>query len=46
MNSRATIVILILAILIISTAIFYFILAQNEYENLIEFAAEGLVGGN
>jgi hypothetical protein len=44
MNSRDTIVIFTLAILIITTATFYFILAQNEYENLIEFAAEGLVG--
>ena len=44
MNSRDIIVIFILAILIITTATFYFILAQNEYENLLEFAAEGLVG--
>jgi hypothetical protein len=44
MKYRNTIVIFILALFIIATATFYFILAQNEYENLIEFAAEGLVG--
>jgi hypothetical protein len=44
MKYRNTIVIFILAILIITTATFYFMLGQNEYENLIEFAAEGLVG--
>jgi hypothetical protein len=44
MNSRHNVAVFILAILIITTATFYFILAQNEYENLIEFAAEGLVG--
>ncbi len=44
MKSRDTVVIFMLAILIIATATFYYILAQNEYENLIEFASEGLVG--
>jgi hypothetical protein len=34
----------ILAAIVISTSIIYFILATNEYESLIEFAAEGLDG--
>jgi hypothetical protein len=44
MKLRDTIVISILALFIITIATFYFILAQKEYENLVEFATEGLVG--
>ena len=40
MKLRDIIAIFILATLIIAITTFYFILAQNEYENLIEFAAE------
>ena len=38
------ILVYILAAVIISTSIIYFILASNEYEHLIEFASEGLEG--
>ena len=38
------IIIYILAAVILSIAIIYFILAYNEYTSLIEFAAEGLEG--
>ena len=38
------ILVYILAGVIISTSIIYFILASNEYEHLIEFASEGLEG--
>lgn len=34
----------ILAAIILSTSIIYFILASNEYKSLVEFAAEGLDG--
>lgn len=44
MKLRDTIVISILALFIITITTFYFILAQKEYENLVEFATEGLVG--
>jgi hypothetical protein len=44
MKLRDTIVISILVLFIITIATFYFILAQKEYENLVEFATEGLVG--
>jgi hypothetical protein len=37
-------VIYILAAIVLSTSIIYFILASNEYKNLVEFAAEGLDG--
>ena len=37
-------VIYILAAIVISTSIIYFILASNEYKSLVEFAAEGLDG--
>src|ERR1044072_1597395 len=37
-------VIYILAAIVLSTSIIYFILAYNEYKSLIEFAAEGLDG--
>ena len=33
-----------LAAIVLSTSIIYFILAKNEYQSLIEFAAEGLDG--
>ena len=38
------IIIFILAVIVLSTSIIYFILATNEYQSLIEFAAEGLDG--
>src|SRR5215216_3566897 len=38
------IIIYILAAIVLTTAIIYFILAYNEYTSLIEFAAEGLEG--
>jgi hypothetical protein len=38
------IIVYILAAVVLSTAIIYFILAHNEYTSLIEFAAEGLDG--
>lgn len=38
------IMVYILAAVIISTSIIYFILASNEYAHLIEFASEGLEG--
>ncbi|HEX7141318.1 MAG TPA: hypothetical protein VF222_02450 [Nitrososphaeraceae archaeon] len=38
------ILVYILAAVIISTSIIYFILASNEYVHLIEFASEGLEG--
>ena len=34
----------ILAAIVLSTSIIYFILASNEYKSLVEFAAEGLDG--
>jgi hypothetical protein len=34
----------ILAAVVLSTSIIYFILASNEYKSLVEFAAEGLDG--
>ena len=34
----------ILAAVVLSTSIIYFILASNEYKSLVEFAAEGLEG--
>ena len=37
-------VIYILAAIVLSTSIIYFILASNEYNSLVEFAAEGLDG--
>ena len=37
-------VIYILAAIILTTSIIYFILASNEYKSLVEFAAEGLDG--
>src|SRR5215211_1427869 len=37
-------VIYILAAIVLSTSIIYFILASNEYKSLVEFAAEGLDG--
>src|SRR5215211_9428374 len=37
-------VIYILAAIVLSTSIIYFILASNEYKSLLEFAAEGLDG--
>lgn len=37
-------VIYILAAIILTTSIIYFILASNEYNSLVEFAAEGLDG--
>ncbi len=37
-------VIYILAAIVISTSIIYFILASNEYKSLVEFAEEGLDG--
>ena len=37
-------VIYILAAIVLFTSIIYFILASNEYKNLVEFAAEGLDG--
>ena len=37
-------VIYILAAIVLSTSIIYFILASNEYKSLVEFAAEGLEG--
>ena len=37
-------VIYILAAIVLSTSVIYFILASNEYKSLIEFAAEGLDG--
>ena len=36
------IIVFILAAIVLSTSIIYFILATNEYQSLIEFAAEGL----
>lgn len=38
------IIVFILAAIVLSTSIIYFILATNEYQSLIEFAAEGLDG--
>ena len=38
------IIVFILAGIILSTSIIYFILATNEYQSLVEFAAEGLDG--
>jgi len=38
------IIVFILAAIVLSTAIIYFILATNEYQSLVEFAAEGLDG--
>ena len=38
------IIVYILAAIVLTTAIIYFILAYNEYTSLIEFAAEGLEG--
>ena len=38
------IIVYILAAIVLTTAIIYFILAYNEYTSLIEFAAEGLKG--
>jgi hypothetical protein len=38
------IIVFILATIILSTSIIYFILATNEYQSLVEFAAEGLDG--
>ena len=37
-------VIYIIAAIVLSTSIIYFILASNEYKSLVEFAAEGLDG--
>ena len=37
-------VIYVLAAIILTTSIIYFILASNEYKSLVEFAAEGLDG--
>ena len=42
--NREYVLIYILAAIVITTAIIYFILAHNEYTSLIEFAAEGLDG--
>ena len=38
------IIVFILAAIVLSTSIIYFILATNEYQSLVEFAAEGLDG--
>ena len=38
------IIVFILAAILLSTSIIYFILATNEYQSLVEFAAEGLDG--
>ena len=38
------IIVFILAAIVLSTSIIYFILASNEYKSLVEFAAEGLDG--
>ncbi len=38
------IIVFILAAVVLSTSIIYFILATNEYQSLVEFAAEGLDG--
>ena len=38
------IIVFILAVIVLSTSIIYFILATNEYQSLVEFAAEGLDG--
>ena len=38
------IIVFILAAIVLSTSIIYFILATNEYQSLVEFAAEGLEG--
>jgi hypothetical protein len=38
------VIVYILAGIVVSTSIMYFILAHNEYTSLIEFAAEGLDG--
>lgn len=38
------IIVFILAGIVLSTSIIYFILATNEYQSLVEFAAEGLDG--
>ena len=38
------IIVFILAAIVLSTSILYFILATNEYQSLVEFAAEGLDG--
>ena len=42
--NREYVLIYILAAVVITTAVIYFILAHNEYTSLIEFAAEGLDG--
>ena len=38
------IIIYVLAAIVLSTTIIYFVLAYNEYTSLVEFAAEGLDG--
>ena len=37
-------IVFILAAIVLSTSKIYFILATNEYQSLLEFAAEGLDG--
>src|SRR6185503_17791570 len=38
------IIVYVLAAIVLSTTIIYFVLAYNEYTSLVEFAAEGLDG--
>ncbi|MGZ5471415.1 MAG: hypothetical protein ACXWE0_07055 [Nitrososphaeraceae archaeon] len=38
------IIVFILAAIVLSTSIIYFILATYEYQSLVEFASEGLEG--
>ena len=42
--NREYVLILTLAVVVLATAIIYFILVHNEYTSLIEFTAEGLDG--